>query len=184
MSRDAPPGRELRIARTAELDTAALAAARSLLDDVFGAEMTDEAWEHALGGVHALVWEGGLLVGHGSVVQRGLAHGGRLLRAGYVEGVGVRFDWRGRGHGAAIMDALERVVRVCYDLGALGASEAGASFYAHRGWMPWQGRTWARAPSGRTRTAEEDQDVYVLDFDGLLDRSGDLTCDWRAGDVW
>jgi hypothetical protein len=34
------------------------------------------------------------------------------------------------------------------------------------------------------RTAEEDQDVYVLDFDGLLDRSGDLTCDWRVGDVW
>ncbi|MGH2944169.1 MAG: GNAT family N-acetyltransferase, partial [Solirubrobacteraceae bacterium] len=98
-------------AHTADLDAATLTAARSLLDAVFTGEMTDHDWEHALGGVHALVWEAGELVGHASVVQRQLIHRGRALRTGYVEGVGVRADRRRRGHGAAMMAELERVVR-------------------------------------------------------------------------
>jgi GNAT superfamily N-acetyltransferase len=69
----------------------------------------------ALGGIHALAWEGGELIGHAVVVQRRLPHGGRALRAGYVEGVGVRADLRGHGHGAAMMAALERVVCGAYD---------------------------------------------------------------------
>jgi aminoglycoside 2'-N-acetyltransferase I len=48
---------ELHTAHTAELDAAALTAARALLYDVFD-DMTDQDWEHALGGVHALVWDG------------------------------------------------------------------------------------------------------------------------------
>jgi aminoglycoside 2'-N-acetyltransferase I len=63
--------------------------------------MTGHDWEHALGGIHALVWDGGELIGHSSVVQRRLLHHGHALRAGYVEGVGVRPDRRGQGHGAA-----------------------------------------------------------------------------------
>jgi aminoglycoside 2'-N-acetyltransferase I len=49
----------LQVAHTADLDTSVLAAGRALLDEVFGDEMTDQDWEHALGGIHALVWEGG-----------------------------------------------------------------------------------------------------------------------------
>ena len=73
---------ELRTAHTADLDPAAREAARTLLDDAFHGEMTDADWEHALGGVHALVWDGPALIGHGSVVQRRLLHRGRALRAG------------------------------------------------------------------------------------------------------
>jgi len=58
------------------------------------------------------------------------------LRASYVEGVGVRADRRRRGHGATMMQALERVVRGAYDLGALGATDAAAALYAGRGWQP------------------------------------------------
>jgi aminoglycoside 2'-N-acetyltransferase I len=58
---------ELQTAHTAELDAATLAAARALLPDVFD-DMTDHDWEHALGGVHALVWEGAGLIGHASVI--------------------------------------------------------------------------------------------------------------------
>lgn len=90
---------EVRIAHTADLDAATLAAARGLREAVFEGELTSHDWEHALGGVHALVWDGGELVGHGSVVQRRLLHGGRALRTGYVEGVGVRDVRRGRGTG-------------------------------------------------------------------------------------
>ena len=46
---------DLRIAHTADLDSASIKAALALLDDVFAGEMTDDDWEHALGGIHALV---------------------------------------------------------------------------------------------------------------------------------
>lgn len=118
---------EVRIAHTADLDAATLEAARALLDEAFAGDMSDHDWEHSLGGVHALAWERDEMVGHGSVVQRRLVHGGRALRAGYVEGVGVRANRRRRGHGAALMAALERVVRGAYDLGALGATDEAAN---------------------------------------------------------
>src|SRR5919201_3971001 len=123
---------EVRTAHTAALDRATLAAARALLRDVFDGDFGYHDWEHALGGVHALAWEHGELVGHASVIQRRLLHGGRALRTGYVEGVGVRADRRGRGYGAALMGALERVVRDAYDLGALASSDAEMGFYDHR----------------------------------------------------
>ncbi|UQA92623.1 GNAT family N-acetyltransferase [Streptomyces halobius] len=177
------PTARVRIAHTADLDAAARKAARALLYDVFD-DMTEDDWEHALGGLHALFHEDGELVGHASVVQRRLLHGGRALRCGYVEGVGVRADRRGRGLGAALMDALERVVRGGYDLGALGAADTAAAFYAARGWQLWRGRSWALTPTGIRRTPDEDGFLYVLPGAVPLDLDGDLTCDWRDGDVW
>ncbi len=111
---------EVRTAHTADVDRGTLDAARALLDAVFRGDMSDHDWEHALGGFHALAWEGDELVGHASVIQRRLLHGGRALRTGYIEGVGVRADRRRRGIGAALMEPLERIVRRAYDLGALG----------------------------------------------------------------
>jgi aminoglycoside 2'-N-acetyltransferase I len=90
---------ELQTAHTADIGSETLAAARGLLERVFGGEFTEHDWEHSLGGVHALVWDEGELIGHASVIQRRLVHRGRALRAGYVEGVGVREDRRRRGHG-------------------------------------------------------------------------------------
>jgi aminoglycoside 2'-N-acetyltransferase I len=175
---------ELYVAHTGDLDRGTLREMRRLLDAVFGDGFTDYDWEHALGGMHALVREGGDLLGHASVVQRVLLHARRTLRTGYIEGVGVRADRRGRGHGAAMMEALERVVRGAYELGALSAAEAAAGFYMARGWKRWRGATWALTPDGVRRTAEEDGGIYVLPIAVSLDLSGDLTCDWRDGDVW
>jgi aminoglycoside 2'-N-acetyltransferase I len=174
---------QVHTVHTAAADRTALASARALLYDVFD-DMTDEDWEHALGGIHALVWEGGELIGHASVVQRRLLHAGRALRTGYVEGVGVRADRRGRGHGAAMMQALEQMVRGAYDLGALGAGDRAAGFYLKRGWQQWQGPTSTFTTTGITRTEEEDGCVFVLPVTAALDLSGELTCDWREGDVW
>ena len=175
---------EPRVAHTADLGAATLAEARRLLDDVFGDEMTADDWEHALGGMHALVWDGVQLVGHASVIQRRLVHSGRALRTGYVEGVGVRSSHRGRGHGAALMRPLERVIRQAYDLGALGSTDEAASFYARRGWQRWEGPTSALTPNGIARTADCDGSIYVLQVGLELDLTGELTCDWRGGDVW
>ena len=147
---------ELRTIHTADLDGATLEAARALLDVVFEGDFSDRDWEHALGGVHALVWEGGDVIGHASVVQRRLLHGGRALRAGYVEGVGVRADRRRRGHGAAMMAALERVVRGAYELGALSATDEARAFTPHVAGSCGRGRPRhlppppSRAPRKRT----------------------------------
>jgi aminoglycoside 2'-N-acetyltransferase I len=175
---------EVRTAHTAELDRATLAAARALLYEVFEGDIDEQDWEHALGGVHALAFEDGELVGHASVIQRRLLHAGRALRAGYVEGVGVRAQHRRRGHGAAMMAALERVLRGAYEIGALGATDEGAAFYAERGWQRWQGPTSALTPAGVVRTEDDDGAVYVLPLSAPLDLAGELTCDWRDGDVW
>jgi aminoglycoside 2'-N-acetyltransferase I len=178
------PMAELRVAHTADLDAATLEAARGLLDRAFEGQFSDHDWEHSLGGMHALVWEEGELAGHASVVQRRLLHDGRALRAGYVEGVGVRTDRRRRGHAAAMMEALERVVRGAYEVGALSATAQAAEMYLARGWQRWRGPTSALTPTGIARTEEDDGGVFVLPVSASLDLSGELTCDWREGDLW
>ncbi|MZE76414.1 GNAT family N-acetyltransferase [Streptomyces xinghaiensis] len=174
----------IRLVHTAHLDAASRQAARALLDVVFEGDMADDDWEHALGGWHALVWENAELIGHASLVQRRLLHGGRALRAGYVEGVGVRPDRQGRGHGSAMMTALEGVLRGAYELGALGSTDEGERFYASRGWQRWLGPLSALTPDGVVRTGEEDGCVRVFPLSAPLDLSGELVCDWRDGDVW
>ncbi len=175
---------DVRTAHTAYLEPSVGAAARALLDDVFAGEMTDADWEHALGGIHALAWEGDVLIGHASVIQRRLWLGDRALRTGYVEGVGVRADRRGRGVGAALMEPLEQVIRGAYDLGALGTTDMARGFYVARGWQQWQGPTSALTPRGIERTPDEDGEIYVLPVTVALDVSREITADWRDSDVW
>ena len=111
------------VAHTADLDPAVLDAGCALLRDVFPGDFYESDWEHSLGGLHALAWEDETLIGHAAVIQRRMIYGGRALRTGYVEGVGVRADRQGRGVGGALMSALETVIRSAYDLGALGATD-------------------------------------------------------------
>jgi aminoglycoside 2'-N-acetyltransferase I len=174
----------LRTGHTAALEPSVLGAVRALLDDVFGAVFDEHDYEHALGGVHALVWAGADLIAHGSVVQRRLLHGGRARRTGYVEAVAVREEHRGSGCGAAVMDVLESVIRGAYELGALGSTDGARGFYEHRGWERWQGATSALTPNGVVATPDDDGGIYVLAHDTPLELSGELTCDWRDGDVW
>jgi aminoglycoside 2'-N-acetyltransferase I len=174
----------VRTAHTADLDPRTLAVARAMLDQVFEGEMTDHDWEHALGGIHALAYEGDELVGHASVIQRRVLHRGRALRTGYVEAVGVRADRRRQGHASALMDALERVIRGAYELGALSATDEAAAFYVARGWQRWRGPTSALTPTGILRTEDDDDSVHVFPVSATLDLSGELTCDWREGAAW
>ncbi len=173
---------DLRTAHTADLGPDTLTAIRELLDHAFD-DFADEDWDHALGGMHVTAWEHDELVGHGSVVQRRLLHGGRALRAGYVEAVAVRADRRRRGVADAVMAELERVIRGSYDLGALGSSEDGLPFYAARGWQLWRGPLAALTPTGTVPTPDEDGSIFVLPVVDV-DLSRQLTCDWRDGDVW
>ncbi len=174
---------ELRTAHTADLGASTVSAIRDLMNAVFGG-VSDDTFDNALGGLHALLSEDGELIAHGSVVQRRLLHGGRALRTGYVEGVAVRADRRRQGHGGTVMAELERVIRAAYHLGALGASRDGALLYAARGWQQWQGPTAAMTPGGIKRTPDLDGAVYVLPVAAPVDLTGELTCDYRPAALW
>lgn len=157
---------------------------RSLLDEAFGERFDDLDFEHGLGGIHAAVYDGTELIGHGSVVMRRMLNGGRGVRTGYVESVAVRADRRRGGVGDAVMSALERVIRGGYELGALGASEAGAALYTSRGWSLWSGTSAVLSPAGIIPTPDMDGGIYVLPVSVELDSAQPLVCDWRNGDVW
>lgn len=177
---------DLRLVHTADLTPLELRAIRPLLDAAFAGRFSDDDLEHALGGVHVMVWAGGELVGHASVVQRRLLHDGQVLRAGYVEGVGVHPEFRRRGLFSQLMDEIERLARAAYDIGALSASRMAAELYVARGWIRWRGSTSVLTPEGLRPTPDEDGSVYVLEGAGgpPLNLDGDLACDWRSGDVW
>ena len=175
---------DVRLPRTDELGAGARAEVRALLAGAFAADWTESDWEHCLGGVHALVEKDGVLVGHGAVVRRRLRHRGRAVRAGYVEGLAVRRDRRGRRIGAALMGRIEAVIRGALELGALNTTDAAAGFYAARGWRSWRGRASVFTPQGIEPTREDDDAVRVFPVTADLDLDGELTCDWRAGDPW
>lgn len=174
----------LQVAHTAELDPSVLTQCRELLKVVFDGEFDDHDWDHSIGGVHAIAWQGTSVIGHASVVQRRLVNLGRALRTGYVEGVGVLPAWQRLGIGGQMMAALERVIAAGYDIGALGASDDAVNLYEHRGWVKWLGPTWALTPAGTVRTPDEDGYIYVLPGATTLEVTGHLTCDWRDGDQW
>ena len=148
-----------RLVHTSDLDAETREDARRMLDAAFRegeSDFTDTDWEHALGGMHALICVRGALVAHGAVVQRRLLHRGAALRCGYLEAVAVREDWRGQGLATAVMDALEQVLRGAYQVGALCSSDrrepvrrAGVAAVAGR-------HLGARPPPGPTRTPDDD----------------------------
>jgi aminoglycoside 2'-N-acetyltransferase I len=173
-----------RLVHTADLDSETRQRVCRMVTEAFGADFTDTDWEHALGGMHAVIWQRGAIIAHAAVVQRRLVYRGNALRCGYVEGVAVREDCRGQGLMHALMDGCEQVIRGAYQLGALSSSTVARRTYAARGWSPWRGPTSVLTPTGPMRTPDDDGTVFVLPVEISLDTSADLMCDWRAGDVW
>lgn len=169
------------VTHTAELTPGELAEVRELCDASFD-DYDDETWQHALGGMHALVRaDTGTLVAHGSLVLRRMRVGARWLRCGWVESVAVHPDHRGRGHGHAVMAELE-ALGPGYDLLGLCSSDDGRHLYESRGWSRWSGAASALTPDGVRATPDEDT-IYVL-TPGPIDLAGPICCDWREGEVW
>jgi aminoglycoside 2'-N-acetyltransferase I len=176
---------QLRVGHTHEFEPDLLDRVHDLLGEVFGGNFSDEDWDHSIGGIHVIVFDGDELIGHASVVQRHLIVAGRVVRTGYVEGVGVRADHQRRGLGGEMMAIIEGVIERAYDIGALCASSAAAAMYSGRGWIRWRGPSSALTPGGVVATPDEDGSIFVWPTVGqVIDASADLTCDWRAGDVW
>ncbi|WP_229686226.1 GNAT family N-acetyltransferase [Longimycelium tulufanense] len=177
---------ELRAVATEDLTPKETAALRGLLDDVFEDDFSQEDWDHTLGGWHFVISEKEQPIAHASVVERVLTSRRRRYRTGYVEGVGVREDARGCGHGRAVMTAASEYIRDNFELGALGATEEGARLYQSLGWQRVLGPTLAEIDGKPQRTPDEDGYIFVLltPCTGPFDLQAPLMCDWRTGDVW
>ena len=70
-----------------------VSALREMFDEAWSDDaegFTDQDWSHAVGGVHVIAEEDGLLVAHASVVQRELHTADHRMRTGYVEAVATR----------------------------------------------------------------------------------------------
>jgi aminoglycoside 2'-N-acetyltransferase I len=163
-----------------------VASLRALFEAAWADEegFTDQDWDHAFGGIHFIVEEGGVIVSHASVVERRLHTNGLDLTTGYVEAVATRPLHQRRGHGSAVMRAVGEHIDRTFQLGALDTGRR--AFYERLGWIAWRGPTAVRTDGGLVRTPEEDGNVLVrlTPTSPQLDLSSPISCDWRAGEVW
>ena len=157
---------------------------RTLLDDAFEGDFSDDDWAHSLGGVH--VWVSGPtgVISHGSLVERSLVLGSHSLRVGYVEAVATLAGYRHQGYGTRVMEQIGELIRARHPLGAL--STGAHAFYENLGWERWRGETFVEGPRRCERTPGDDGDIMILRTPRSphLDLDADISCDWRRGDVW
>jgi aminoglycoside 2'-N-acetyltransferase I len=184
-----PMGHPVRVARLAKdsLTPAATSAVRALLWAAFGEgddAMTEDDWQHALGGVHFVAEADGEIVAYASVAERELEVDGRPLRTGYVEAVATAVGRQGQGIGSQLMGEVNAYICARFELGALGTGRHG--FYERLGWLTWKGQTWVRTADGPRRTPDEDGYILVLPTptSPQLDLAAPISCDWRRGDAW
>jgi aminoglycoside 2'-N-acetyltransferase I len=157
---------------------------RALFAAAWEEGFSQEDWDHTFGGLHVLRRVDGELVAHGAIAERTLWLDDEPLRAGYLEAVATWPEHQGRGHGSAVMEALDAIVREDYELG--GLSTGRRSFYERLGWLLWRGRLAVRTPEGDVPTVFESGAVLVLPTPRFPDPDLDATlvCDLRSGDDW
>jgi aminoglycoside 2'-N-acetyltransferase I len=178
---------DLRVKATEELSHADLQSLREMLERAFAdaAEggLTEEDWQHTIGGVHVLACDQ-IIVSHAAVVARVLIAGTRSIPTGYVEGVATSAPHRGQGYASLVMREVAGIIHAGYEMGALATGVP--DFYSRLGWELWSGPTGVSSPGGPVRTPDEDGAVMVLRTAATahLDASEPLMCDPRPGDVW
>jgi aminoglycoside 2'-N-acetyltransferase I len=172
---------------TLDLSDAEIATLRRMMAAAFEHEdgtFDDADWEHALGGVHVLVEDGGEIVSHGSVVERTLEIAGQPVRTGYVEAVATWPRHQRRGYATRVMREIGDIIRTDFELGALGTGVP--TFYERLGWEVWRGPSGVRTPRGVEKTPDDDGGIMILRTltSPPLDLSAPIVCEWREGDVW
>jgi len=170
------------VVRTDDLPDDVVSAIRTLLDGSFD-DFTEEDWRHALGGWHVIATDGSL-VAHAALVARTIEVGGRVLQAGYVEGVATAADRRGEGAGSSVLRRVAGLIRADHELGAL--STGAHAFYEQLGWQRWRGPSFVRHGEELVRTPDEDDGIMVLQVGGAepLDLTLPIACEARDGDDW
>jgi aminoglycoside 2'-N-acetyltransferase I len=178
---------DLRVVATEELSPADLQGLREMLEGAFagadGGGLTEEDWQHTLGGVHVLVHDQ-IIVSHAAVIARVLIAGTRAIKTGYVEGVATSLGHRRHGHASLVMREVAGIIQAGYEMGGLATGIP--DFYTRLGWEIWSGPTAVRLPGGPVGTPDENGSIMVLRTAATahIDASELLMCDPRPGDVW
>jgi aminoglycoside 2'-N-acetyltransferase I len=169
---------------TGQLPPAVVSELRSLLWAAFSDGLSEEDFEHCLGGEHVMVRDGDALVAHAAVIPRTLYVDTRPVRAGYVEGVATLPSRQGERFGSRTMRLIGTAIRERYEMGALSTGRH--SFYRRLGWERWRGPSWVILDGERVRTVEDDDGLMVLRFgpSADLDLTSPITCHDRPGDAW
>ncbi len=161
---------------------------RAFVDEEGVPDFDDTDWDHALGGLHAVVTRNGAVLAHASVVRRVLWLGGQRREAGYIEAVAVEPEVQGQGLGTRVMRALQSRMRSAGPLGpldVLALSTGQGAFYERLGWRQWQGPTFVMRDGQPERTPDDDGGIYVLEaLRPIDDLGGSIGCEARSGDVW
>jgi aminoglycoside 2'-N-acetyltransferase I len=170
---------------TAGLSGSDRIALRRLLDAAYDGDFTDDDFDHALGGWHAIAGDLAAPIAHAAVVARCLVIGTRELHTGFVEAVATLRAHRRTGLGSRVMTAIAGVISDCFELGALSTGEH--AFYERLGWERWRGPSYIRAADGTTtRSADEDSGIMILRCTPScdIDLTASIACDERPGDSW
>lgn len=169
---------------TSEAPPGLLERARTMLEQAFDGRLSDDDWEHALGGWHVVLTRGDRVLSHAAVVPRDMVFGDRPLRTGYVEAVATVLDGRRQGLATHMMKVAGEIVRREFEIGAL--STGIQPFYERLGWERWNGPSFVNDDGRRVRTPGEDDGLMVLRFDASLGvpLTAPITCEARRGDDW
>lgn len=169
---------------TQDLDAGMAEQLRALLEAAFDGDFDDDDWRHALGGVHVLAIDDGVILSHAAVVPRVIEADGRSYDAGYVEAVATQPDRQREGIATAVMETAGDVIRHEYEIGVLATGDHG--FYEQLDWLRWQGPSYVRTADGERRTEDDDDAVMVLRFGSStgIDVHSAIVCEQRSGDVW
>jgi aminoglycoside 2'-N-acetyltransferase I len=181
--------RRLRTAQTDELEPERFDELTELCEAAF-AEPFAPVWERVGPGLHVTAEVSGRIVAHAMIVDRlvyvGTQDAAEAIDAGYVENVATLPAEQGRGHAAAVMGEIGRILAEQYSLGALATGEN--AFYAKAGWETWRGPTWVRTPDGeRVRSADQDGHVMIRRTPrspASLDLDLPIAIDWRPEESW
>lgn len=171
------------VRHTDDLSPGELQELRHMLEQTFGERYDDAAWGHCLGGNHFFLRYGGRLVSHVSLVPRLFEQGGQQLRGVYGESMATVPELQGKGIGSIVAAMATADVLLHYEIGAFAASKY--HFYERLGWRKWSGPTFVMTSAGREPAAPGRGAVMaLLPVGSKVDPNGDLTTDWRNGDIW
>jgi len=179
--------RVLRSAQTDQLAPELLAELTRLCEAAFE-ESFEGAWARVGPGIHIIAEVDRRIVAHAMIVDRRLYVGDEMdvaLDTGYVEHVATLPSEQRRGHGAAVMREVDRIIGEEYVLGGLATGSN--AFYERLGWETWRGPTSVRMPDGeRVRSAPDDGGVMVLRTPRTppLSLEEPIAADWRVEEPW
>ncbi|MEY3606931.1 MAG: hypothetical protein RL289_1111 [Actinomycetota bacterium] len=171
---------EIAVIPSSELTDSQKIALTELLHLAYEGDFSTEDFDHCLGGMHFLAEADSRLVGHGSVVHRKLWINGNLYSCGYLEAMGTHPELQRQGIGSQLLRSINDYIRGNFELGALSTDEF--NFYGAQGWQRWEGPSFVLVDGELQRSADEDESIMVLNYDGPRDLS--IAVEDRAGDPW